>query len=109
MRVIRLFLLVAAVAALILAGSAAAGTVTKHITLYDPAKVSGKTLEPGTYRVDITDDGKMTVKKGKEVVAEAKGEWVEGKAKAPGDTFVVDKGEIKEIRLEGKTRIFQVR
>lgn len=97
------------VLALALALPAAGGTVTKNITLFSAAKVSGKDLAPGTYRVDITDDGKMTVKKGKEIVAEAKGEWVEGKTKAPGDTFVVEKGVLTEIRIEGKTRVFMVR
>jgi hypothetical protein len=109
MRSSRGILFVAMLLAAALVVPAVAGTVTKHITLYTAAKVGGKDLAPGTYRVDITDDGKLSVKKGKELLAEAKGEWVEGKTKAPGDTFVVEKGEIREIRLEGKTRIFQVR
>ncbi len=99
----------AMVAALALALPVFAGTLVKNITLFSPAKLAGKELAAGTYRVEITDDGKLSVKKGKEVVAEAKGEWTEGKGKAPGDAFVVDNGELKEIRVEGKTKVFQVR
>jgi hypothetical protein len=88
---------------------ASAGTVTKFMELRSAAQVGGKSLEPGTYRVDMYDDGKVTFKKGKELVAEAKGEWVDGKTKAPGDTFIIEGGAIKEIRIEGRSRVLMIR
>lgn len=109
MRFSRVWQCVAILAALTLALPAMADTVTKYMTLRDPAKLSGKQLEPGTYRLDISNDGKLTVKKGKTVIAEAKGEWVEGKTKAVGDSFIIENGELKEIRVEGRTSVFMIR
>lgn len=100
--------LMVCICVLALSLTVSAGTTTKHIELRETAKLGGKTLDKGMYRIDITDDGKITVKKGKEVLAEGTGKWVDTKTAAMGDTIVVDNGAITEVRIEGKKRVFQI-
>ena len=100
--------LVVCICVLALGLTVSAGTTSKNIELREAAKLGGKTIEKGMYRIDITDDGKITVKKGKDVVAEGTGQWVDTKTSAIGDTIVVDKGTITEVRIEGKKRVFQI-
>jgi hypothetical protein len=100
----------AVVVALVIALAAPAfakGTV-KMIDLRESATLAGKTLDKGVYRVEISDEGKVVFKKGKNVVAEAEGKWVDSKSAAPGDTFVIESGAIKEIRIEGQKRVFVI-
>jgi hypothetical protein len=88
---------------------AQAATVEKNMELRQKAMVGGKELEPKTYRFKITDDGKMTVKLGKNLVAEADGEWVETNTKAVGDTFIVENGVLREVRIEGRSRVWRAK
>jgi hypothetical protein len=89
-----------------LAMPAWAGTVVKNMEIRENVTIAGKSVEKGTYRIEITDEGKLTVKKGKQVVAEGTGKWVERSDRVPGNTFVVEKGAVTEIRIEGQKRNF---
>jgi hypothetical protein len=100
---------VAAAVCLLIALAAQAAPVEKNMELRQKAMVGGKELEPKTYRFKITDDGKMTVKLGRQLVAEAGGEWVETKTKAQGDTFIIEQGVLREVRIEGRARVWRAK
>ncbi|HWQ03001.1 MAG TPA: hypothetical protein VNL38_00835 [Candidatus Nitrosotenuis sp.] len=102
-------LLTALVFCVVLALTAAAAAIEKNMELRTPAKVGGKQLEAKTYRIKIMDDGKLIVRLDREVVAEAEGEWVETKSKADGDTFIVEGGNLKEIRIGGRTKVWKAK
>jgi len=84
-----------------------ADTFSKSLTLHDPAKLGGTELKAGDYWM-VFDGAKVTLTKGKKVVAEAKGEWVEVKSKVEGDSIIIDNGAISEIRIGGHKRVIKV-
>jgi len=103
----RLSPLIAILVVLALVTPAFADTLVKNISLRQPAKLGAMELKPGDYRLEF-DGAKVTLKKGAKVVAEAKGQWVDTKEKAPGDTFVVENGAISEVRVEGQSRVIKI-
>jgi len=99
MRVLCRFLIVALI--LSLAIPAMARTFRVTITLSQPAKIAGKTLEPGNYEV-LAEQGKVILKLKSRVVAEVQGEWKERDEKSSATAVVLDGDEIREIRFGGK-------
>jgi len=77
-KTVRYLKILAVILGLAMAIPAIADTLSKGITLYNPAKLGGTELKAGDYWL-VFDGAKVTLKQGKKVVAEAKAEWVEVK------------------------------
>jgi len=101
--------LVASTAGLALAGTKQA----TDVTILEKTTLNGKELTPGPYKITWdgdTGDVKVSVMKGREVVAEGQARWEERNA-APENGGVVThrngSGEsaIKEIRMAGKKSV----
>jgi hypothetical protein len=81
------------------------GTISKTVTLIHPAKVGSTQLKPGDYNL-LVDGDKVTVKKGKTVVAETQGSWVDRDEKPAEDAVVVgSNGAVQEFRFQGDRRV----
>ena len=106
-KTMRYLLLLAVILGLALAMPAMADTLSKGITLYNPAKLGGTELKAGDYWL-LFDGAKVTLKQGKKVVAEAKAEWVDVTTASQGDSIIVDNGAISEIRIGGRKRVIKV-
>lgn len=79
--------------------------VTKSITLNQPARVGSAQLEAGDYRL-VIEDTKVTVKRGKEVLATIEGRWEMRETKASHNSILTGaNGEIKEVRFGGDKRV----
>lgn len=104
---VRFLQIIAVVLALALAAPVLADTISKSLSLREPAKLGGTELKAGEYWL-VFDGAKLTLKKGKKVVAEAQAEWVDVKFEVRGDTFIVEKGAISEIRIEGRSRVIKI-
>jgi hypothetical protein len=107
-KTVRILQVIAVVLALALAVPAFADSYKRNLTLADPAKLGGTELKPGNYALQF-DGSKITLKQGRKVVAEAAAEWVDVKFESRGDTVVIDKGVITEVRIEGKKRVIRVK
>jgi hypothetical protein len=106
-KTVRFLQILAVLLGLALAAPAMADTISKSLTLYNPAKLGGTELKAGDYWM-VFDGAKVTLTKGKKVVAEAKGEWVEVKSAVEGDSIVIDNGAIVEIRIGGRKRVIKI-
>jgi len=106
-KTVRYLLFLAVILGLALAIPAVADTVSKGITLYNPAKLGGTELKAGNYWL-LFDGAKVTLKQGKKVVAEAKAEWVDVTTASQGDAIIVDNGAISEIRMGGRKRVIKI-
>jgi hypothetical protein len=106
-KTMRFLQILAVVLGLALALPVLADTFSKNLTLYTPAKLGGTELKAGDYWL-VFDGAKLTLKKGKSIVAEAKGEWVEVKSAVEGDSIIIDNGAITEIRIAGRKRVIKV-
>jgi len=104
---VRFLQILAVVLGLALAAPAMADTISKSLTLHNPAKLGGTELKAGDYWM-VFDGAKVTLTKGKKVVAEAKGEWVEVKFGIERDSIIVDNGAISEIRIGGRKRVIKI-
>jgi len=80
--------------------------VSKIINLSQAAKVGQTDLKSGEYRF-LIDGDKVTVQKGKKVMAETEGRWEERSAKSNYDSVLIgENGQVKEVRFSGQTRVF---
>ncbi len=100
--------LIAVLLVLVLAVPVFADTYKRSLSLTDPAKLGGTEIKPGEYQLEF-DGARVTVKKGRKVVAEAPAEWVDVKAEVRGDTVIIEKGTISEIRIEGRKRVIMIK
>lgn len=107
-KTVRMLQVMAVLLALALAVPAFADTYKRNLTLADPAKLGSTELKPGDYTLQF-DGSKITLKQGKKVIAEAPAEWVDVKFEVRGDTVIIDKGVITEVRIEGKKRVIKVK
>jgi endonuclease YncB( thermonuclease family) len=98
--------LVAVLAVLVLALPLMAEPVTETVTLNQPAKLVGKHLDAGTYRL-VIDGDTVVVQKNKEVVAEVKGRWVDVPSKVRQTSVVTREGEIIEMRFRGRDQVLR--
>ena len=106
-KTVRYLLLLTAILGLALAIPAMADTLSKGITLYNPAKLGGAELKAGDYWL-VFDGAKLMLKQGKKIVAEAKAEWVDVTTASRGDSIIMDNGTITEIRIGGRKRIIKI-
>ncbi|BDC47803.1 hypothetical protein F183_A01190 [Bryobacterales bacterium F-183] len=84
-------------------GLAAAESHT--VTIYQATQINGKTFKPGDVKLELNDNGQVTLKQGKNMT-ELKAKVEEGSEKFLRTTVGID-GEsksIKEIRLGGTTK-----
>ena len=103
LRIVALLVVVA------LAVPALAKPVSKSISLPQKVRIGGTALDAGSYQL-LIDGTSVTIKKGRQVVAQVEGQW-EQMAKAPDYTSVLlgDNGEVKEIRFRGEKRYLVIR
>lgn len=79
--------------------------VSKMINIAQPAKIGNVQLSAGDYRL-LIDGDKVTVQKGKKVIAEVTGRWDQRPAKAEANSIVLGpSGEVQEIRFAGDRRV----
>jgi hypothetical protein len=89
-----------------LAVPAYAKPLTKTINIPQAAKIGKADLQAGEYRLMI-DGTKVTVHRGKNVVAESEGRWEDREAKSSYDAVLLgDNGQVKEVRFSGQKRVF---
>ncbi len=78
----------------------------KTINVLQNAKIGRAELRAGEYRLQI-DGNKVTVQKGREVVAESEGRWEDRSTKSPYDSLLLsENGQVKEVRFAGQSRVF---
>jgi hypothetical protein len=93
-------------AAIALAVPVFAKPVTKTINLTQASKIGKADLATGEYRF-LIDENKVTVMKGKKLIAETQGRWEERSNKSAYDSVLVsDNGQVKEVRFAGQNRVF---
>lgn len=101
-------LLLAVVALLLVVGLAVpafAKPISKTITISQAAKFGKADLQAGEYRL-LIDGSKVTVQKGKNVLAEAEGRWEEREMKASNSSVLLGSdGTVKEVRFAGDRRV----
>jgi len=104
--ILRLFALFLVVA---LAIPAMAKPVSKSLNLPTQTKFGGSLLEAGNYKL-LIDNTTVTVKKGKEVIAQVQGQW-EPREKRNDLTSILQgpNGEVLEIRFAGERRALVIR
>jgi hypothetical protein len=101
-----LFRSVALLAAVALAVPVFAKPLTKTINIGQAAKVGKADLQAGEYRL-LIDGNKVTVQKGKQMVAESEGRWEDRQTKPAYDSVLLgENGQLKEVRFGGQNRVF---
>jgi len=101
-----LFRSVALLAAVALAVPVFAKPLTKTINIAQAAKVGKADLQAGQYRL-LIDGNKVTVQKGKQMVAESEGRWEDRQTKPAYDSVLLgENGQLKEVRFGGQNRVF---
>jgi hypothetical protein len=97
---------VALLAAIALAMPAFAKPITKTINITQAAKVGKVDLQAGEYRL-LIDGNKVTVQKGRQLVAESEGRWEDRQTKSPYDSVLLgENGQVQEVRFAGQSRVF---
>lgn len=81
--------------------------ISTRMDLLNPATLSGKALQPGTYAV-TADEAKVTLSLNGKIVAEAPVQWKDESGKARYSAFVTDGSQIREIHFNGKTRYIEI-
>ncbi len=100
-----LWQVVALLAVVALAIPAFAKPISKSITITTDAKIGKTNLTAGEYRL-LIDGSKVTVQKGKKVVAESEGRWEERPSKADADSVLIGSdGTVQEVRFAGNRRV----
>ena len=102
---VRIIVLLAVVA---LAIPGTAKPVSKNITLWQPARLGQSQLEAGDYRL-LIEGTKVTVQRGKQVVAVVEGQWEQRNTKAQRSAIVIGEGGVvKEIRFAGDKQVLVI-
>ncbi len=88
-----------------LAVSAVAKPINKTVTIPQPSKIGSAQLDAGEYRLRV-DGTKVTVQKGKQVVAEVEGRWEQRDQKPRNNSVLLgSNGQVQEIRFAGESRV----
>jgi hypothetical protein len=96
----------ALLAAITLAVPVFAKPVSKTISITQAARVGRADLQAGEYRL-LIDGNKVTVQKGRQMVAESEGRWEDRQSKSAYDSVLLgENGQLKEVRFAGKNRVF---
>jgi hypothetical protein len=79
--------------------------ISKTLTISQAAKFGKADLQAGEYRL-LIDGSKVTVQKGKTVLAETEGRWEERENKSTNSSVLLgSNGEVKEVRFAGDRRV----
>jgi hypothetical protein len=96
----------ALLAAITVAVPVFAKPINKTINIAQAARVGSADLQAGEYRL-LIDGNKVTVQKGKQIVAESEGRWEDRQSKSTYDSVLVgENGQVKEVRFAGQNRVF---
>src|SRR6266852_9255961 len=96
----------ALLAAIALAVPVFAKPFAKTINIAQAAKLGKADLQAGEYRLSI-DGNKVTMQKGKQMVAESEGRWEDRQTKSAYDSVLLgENGQVKEVRFVGENRVF---
>ncbi|MFI5056776.1 MAG: hypothetical protein ACHQLQ_01200 [Candidatus Acidiferrales bacterium] len=96
----------ALLAALALAVPVFAKPISKTINIAQPAKIGKADLQAGEYRL-VIDGNKVTVQKGRQMVAVSEGRWEDRQTKSAYDSVLLGaNGQVKEVRFSGQNRVF---
>jgi hypothetical protein len=88
-----------------LAAPVFAKPISKIITISQAAKFGKADLKAGEYHL-LIDGTKVTVQRGKTVLAETEGRWEERENKASNSSVLLGSdGEVKEVRFAGDRRV----
>jgi len=99
---------IAVLAVVALAVPAMAKPISKSINLGQPAKIGSTQLTVGDYRL-LIDGNKVTVQRGKQVVAQAEGRWDQRSEKARYSSVLLGPdGQVREIRFAGDDRVLMI-
>lgn len=109
MRVLKSALPLAALLVVVgLATPTFAKPISKIITISQAAKFGKADLKAGEYHL-LIDGAKVTVQKGKIVLAETEGRWEERENKASNSSVLLGAdGEVKEVRFAGDRRVLVI-
>jgi hypothetical protein len=96
--------LLAASAILAMSAPAWAHSMGVSLDLSQAARIEGKQLQPGHYRL-VANDKRNAVKifRRDKLVATVEGHWVHKQTKSPYSDVVLTKNQIREIDFSGKT------
>jgi hypothetical protein len=101
-----LFRSIALLAAIALAVPVFAKPYSKTINIAQAAKVGKADLVAGEYHL-LIDGNKVTVQKGKQMVAESEGRWEDRQTKFAYDSVLIGgDGQVREVRFSGQNRVF---
>jgi hypothetical protein len=101
-----LFRSIALLAAIALAVPVFAKPFSKTINIAQAAKVGKADLVAGEYHL-LIESNKVTIQKGKQMMAESEGRWEDRQTKAAYDSVLLgENGQLKEVRFSGQNRVF---
>jgi hypothetical protein len=101
-----LFRNIALLAAIALAVPVFAKPYSKTINIAQAAKVGKADLVAGEYHL-LIEGTKVTIQKGKQMVAESEGRWEDRQTKSAYDSVLLgESGQLKEVRFAGQNRVF---
>jgi hypothetical protein len=96
---------IALLAVVALALPVMAKPISKNISIAQPAKLGTSQLTAGEYHL-LIDGTRVTVQKGKNVVAEVTGRWEDRDAKARYNSVLLGAdGQVQEVRFAGENRV----
>ncbi len=96
---------VALLAVVALAIPAMAKPISKNINISQPARLGASQLSAGEYRL-LIEGTKVTIQKGRDVVAEVTGRWEQRDAKARSNSVLLGPdGQLQEVRFAGESRV----
>jgi hypothetical protein len=96
---------IALLAVVALALPVMAKPISKNISIVQPAKLGTSQLTAGEYQL-LIDGTRVTVQKGKNVVAEVTGRWEERDAKSRYSSVLLGAdGQVQEVRFAGENRV----
>jgi hypothetical protein len=82
--------------------------ISKVIAISQASKFGKTDLKAGEYHL-VIDGSKVTVQKGKTVVAETEGRWEERETKAANSSVLLGaNGEVREVRFAGDRRVLVI-
>ncbi len=101
-----LFRSIALLAAIALAVPVFAKPFSKTINIAQAAKVGKADLVAGEYHL-LIDSNKVTIHKGKQMMAESEGRWEDRQTKSAYDSVLLgENGQLIEVRFAGQNRVF---
>ena len=103
----RKIILFTVVASLVLCMASTAAVAKNHkVKLHSDTVVAGTVIEPGSYLVKLSDDGKLGFYKGSKLLAESIVTMEPMENETPNSVSVDVDGNLKEIRFKDEKAVF---